>query len=102
MNLLRRAQGHFEGGQMSAISALRRAEVVASDETGVRIEGANAYHWVFPLARGGGAPRRANPGGLGGSRDDGRAPPRARAVGPLCGPAGPRGGPSDLPRSSGP
>jgi transposase len=47
MNLLRRAQGHFEGGQMSAISALRRAEMVASDETGVRIEGANAYHWVF-------------------------------------------------------
>ena len=47
MNLLRRAQGRFEGGQMSAIAALRRAEVVASDETGVRIEGANAYHWVF-------------------------------------------------------
>jgi len=47
MNLLRRAQGRFEGGQMSAVSALRRAEVVASDETGVRIEGSNAYHWVF-------------------------------------------------------
>ena len=47
MNLLRRAQGRFEGGQMSAISALRQAEMVASDETGVRIEGANAYHWVF-------------------------------------------------------
>ena len=47
MNLLRRAQGRFEGGQRSAISALRPAEMVASDETGVRIEGANAYHWVF-------------------------------------------------------
>src|SRR5918993_4100206 len=47
MNLLRRAQGRFEGGQRSAISALRQAEMVASDETGVRIEGANAYHWVF-------------------------------------------------------
>src|SRR5215204_1564669 len=47
MNLLRRAQGCFAEGQRSAISALRRAEVVASDETGVRIEGANAYHWVF-------------------------------------------------------
>src|SRR5215212_7426144 len=47
MNLLRRAQGRFEGGQVSAISALRQAEMVASDETGVRIEGANAYHWVF-------------------------------------------------------
>ena len=47
MNLLRRAQGRFEGGQRSAISALRQAEMVASDETGVRIEGANAYHGVF-------------------------------------------------------
>jgi len=47
MTLLRRAQGRFEGGQRSAISALRQAEMVASDETGVRIEGANAYPWVF-------------------------------------------------------
>src|SRR4051812_46273438 len=47
MNLLRRAQGRFEDGQRRAASALRRAEVVASDETGVRIEGSNAYHWVF-------------------------------------------------------
>jgi transposase len=47
MNLLRRAQGRFEDGQRRAVSALRRAEVVASDETGVRIEGSNAYHWVF-------------------------------------------------------
>ena len=29
------------------MAALRRAPVVASDETGVRIEGSNAYHWVF-------------------------------------------------------
>src|SRR5215210_6044714 len=47
MNLLRRAQGRFAGGRRSALSALRQAEMVASDETGVRIEGANAYHWVF-------------------------------------------------------
>src|ERR687897_280842 len=47
MNLLRRAQGRFAEGQVSAVSALRRADVVASDETSVRIEGANAYHWVF-------------------------------------------------------
>src|SRR3954463_10840714 len=47
MNLLRRAQGRFRPGREAAISALRRAEVVASDETGVRIEGCNAYHWVF-------------------------------------------------------
>src|ERR687897_1164976 len=47
MNLLRRAQGQFQAGREEAVAALRRAEVVASDETGVRIEGSNAYHWVF-------------------------------------------------------
>jgi transposase len=47
MNLLRRAQGCFAEGGAEAVAALRRASVVASDETGVRIEGANAYHWVF-------------------------------------------------------
>src|SRR4051812_33191718 len=47
MNLLRRAQGQFRSGREAAVSALRRAAVVASDETGVRIEGSNAYHWVF-------------------------------------------------------
>jgi transposase len=47
MNLLRRAQGCFQAGREQAVAALRRAEVVASDETGVRIEGSNAYHWVF-------------------------------------------------------
>ncbi len=29
------------------MAALRQAKAVACDETGVRIEGANAYHWVF-------------------------------------------------------
>lgn len=47
MNVLRRAQACFAGGRDEAIAALRRADVVASDETGVRIEGSNAYHWVF-------------------------------------------------------
>jgi transposase len=47
MNLLRRAQGRFAEGRAKAVAALRRAPVVASDETGVRIEGSNAYHWVF-------------------------------------------------------
>jgi transposase len=47
MNLLRRAQGCFAEGQVRAVSSLRQAQVIASDETGVRIEGANAYHWVF-------------------------------------------------------
>ena len=47
MTLLRRAQGRFVAGRSRAVAALRQAAVVASDETGVRIEGANAYHWVF-------------------------------------------------------
>src|SRR5215212_8198353 len=47
MNLLRRAQGCFAAGRSRAVADLRQAEVVASDETGVRIEGCNAYHWVF-------------------------------------------------------
>lgn len=47
MNLLRRTQARFRPGRDVAVSALRRASVVASDETGVRIEGNNAYHWVF-------------------------------------------------------
>jgi transposase len=47
MNLLRRVQARFQPGREAAVTTLRRAEVVASDETGVRIEGSNAFHWVF-------------------------------------------------------
>ena len=47
MNLLRRAQGRFQVGREAAVATLRRAEMVASDETGVRIEGCSGYHWVF-------------------------------------------------------
>jgi transposase len=47
MNLLRRAQRRFETERERAVAALRQAEVVASDETGVRIEGSTGYHWVF-------------------------------------------------------
>lgn len=47
MNMLRRAQEHFVAGREVVVASLRRARVVSSDETGVRIEGANAYHWVF-------------------------------------------------------
>ena len=46
-NMLRRAETRFDAGRDAALSALRRATVVASDETGVRIEGTNSYHWVF-------------------------------------------------------
>src|SRR5919202_2467846 len=41
------AQTCFQAGRERAVAALRRAKVVASDETGARIEGGNAYHWVF-------------------------------------------------------
>jgi transposase len=51
MNLLQRAQRRFRSGRDEAVSTLRRATVVASDETGVRIEGSNAYHWVFHSAQ---------------------------------------------------
>src|SRR3954464_12041006 len=47
MNMLRRAQGAFAAARDKAVAALRQAKVIASDETGVRIEGSNAYHWVF-------------------------------------------------------
>ena len=50
MNLLRRVQGRFHPGRDAAIATLRKAEVVACDETGVRIEGSNAYHWLFHSA----------------------------------------------------
>ncbi len=50
MNLLRRAQDHFRPGREGAISTLRRVTVVALDETGVCIEGSNAYHWDFHSA----------------------------------------------------
>ena len=50
MNLLRRAQDRFRPGRDAAIATLRKAEVVACDETGVRIEGSNAYHWLFHSA----------------------------------------------------
>ncbi len=43
-NMLRRAETRFATGRDAALSALRRATVVASDETGVRIEGTNSYH----------------------------------------------------------
>ena len=46
-NMLRRAETRFDAGRDAALIALRHAEVVASDETGVRVEGSNAYHWVF-------------------------------------------------------
>ena len=47
MNMFQRAAPIFAAGRDNALGILRRAEVVACDETGVRIEGINAYQWVF-------------------------------------------------------
>jgi transposase len=42
-----RSHPAFEVEADKALAILREAKVVASDETGVRIEGTNSYHWVF-------------------------------------------------------
>src|SRR5208337_2657513 len=47
MNMFIRSHPRFEIEAEKAKSILRAAQVVASDETGVRIEGTNSYHWVF-------------------------------------------------------
>lgn len=45
MNKFKRTAPVFAAGRDKALMTLRRAEVVACDETGARIEGCNAYHW---------------------------------------------------------
>ncbi len=47
MNMFIRSHPGFEIEAEKAKAILRAAKVVASDETGVRIEGTNSYHWVF-------------------------------------------------------
>ncbi len=47
MNLFIRSHARFKIKAEKAKAVLRAARVVASDETGVRIEGTNACHWVF-------------------------------------------------------
>lgn len=46
-NMFRRASPLFAEQKTVIQKALRCAPAVASDETGVRIEGVNAQHWVF-------------------------------------------------------
>jgi transposase len=46
-NMLKRSHQPFAAAKQEIIGTLRQAEVVASDETGIRIEGLNGYHWVF-------------------------------------------------------
>lgn len=47
MNMFKRTAPRFAAGREDALAALRRADVVACDETGARIEGCNAWQWVF-------------------------------------------------------
>jgi transposase len=47
MNMFIRSHAKFKLEADKAKTILRAARIVASDETGVRIEGTNSYHWVF-------------------------------------------------------
>lgn len=47
MNPMKRGAKVFAPGAQAALAKPRQAESIASDETGVRIEGRNGYHWVF-------------------------------------------------------
>lgn len=47
MNMFKRTAPIFAASRDDALVALRRAQVVACDETGMRIEGCNGYQWVF-------------------------------------------------------
>jgi len=49
-NMFQRGGAAFATQKAEILARLRAAEAVASDETGVRIEGVNAYHWVFRSA----------------------------------------------------
>ena len=42
-----RGKPHFDAETNAILARLRRARVVCSDETGVRIDGRNAWNWVF-------------------------------------------------------
>ena len=46
-NMLKRSHQPFVTVKQDIIGDLRQAKMVASDETGIRIEGLNGYHWVF-------------------------------------------------------
>jgi len=50
MNMFKRSAPIFAARREDALVALRRAQVVACDETGMRIEGCSGYQWVFCAA----------------------------------------------------
>ena len=50
INPLRRTHGYFNPSREAAVWVLRRAIVVVSDETKVRIKSFSVYHWLFHAA----------------------------------------------------
>jgi len=44
----RRGKPHFDAEVASILARLRRARVVCSDETSVRVDGRTCWNWVFP------------------------------------------------------
>jgi transposase len=51
MNMFIRSHARFKLEADKAKAIVRAAKVAASDETDVRIEGTNSYHWVFHCKR---------------------------------------------------
>ncbi|MEK4031838.1 transposase [Methylocystis sp. IM3] len=49
--MFRRSAAAFAARREQVLAAPREARFLASDETGVRIEGVNAYRWVFHCAQ---------------------------------------------------
>lgn len=50
-SMLKRSHVPFAAGKVNILEDLRRADTVARDETGIRIEGQSGYHWVFMSER---------------------------------------------------
>jgi transposase len=76
--LFRRAKPLFDDEVAAILARLRRARLIGSDETTVRVQGRSCWNWV----RAGGDPRHpAEPGPGGGGRGAGRPPPADLGLG---------------------
>jgi transposase len=87
MNMFIRSYARFKIATEKAKAILRAARVVASDETSVRIEGTNSYHWLFPLQGCGRALTRLFPRRPRCGRRDGRPREAGLDLGSLFGSA---------------
>ena len=102
MNMFARTAAAFEEKRNTALAVLRAADVVASDETGVRIEGVNAYHWVFRCDRAVVRRSRLHPLRRGRAPDHERRAAEGVALRSLQRPAASCRQPAGLPRASRP